>query len=190
MSPDETHAATYERGLETRRAVLGSEHVDRSLAAATDFSRPIQELVTEYCWGVIWNGDGLDRRTRSLLNLAMLTVLNRSHELAAHVRAVPGRADQAASGQDVQDLAVLVVMPECARSGRERDGVDGHAVGGGQHGVGPHSASESVSALAGRKLAAAAWCDDHVFASGWLWSLTPPLMSPMASTTVLLISSA
>jgi len=76
----------YERGLEVRREVLGREHVDRSLDAASDFSRPMQELVTEYGWGAVWGRDALDRRTRSLLNLAMLTALNRSHELAVHVR--------------------------------------------------------------------------------------------------------
>ena len=69
-----------------RREVLGADHVDRSLAQASDFSRPIQELVTEYCWGVVWSRDGLERKTRSLLNMAMLTALNRPHEFGAHVR--------------------------------------------------------------------------------------------------------
>jgi len=81
-----THSETYEQGIAMRRAVLGDKHVDRSLAQVSEFSRPVQELVTEYCWGVIWNRDGLERKTRSLLNLAMLTALNRSHELAVHVR--------------------------------------------------------------------------------------------------------
>ena len=76
----------YERGLATRREVLGAEYVDRALGQATDFTAPMQELVTEYCWDAIWNREGLDRRTRSLLNLAMLTALNRPHELAGHVR--------------------------------------------------------------------------------------------------------
>jgi 4-carboxymuconolactone decarboxylase len=75
-----------EIGMETRRAVLGREHVDRSLARASDFSRPMQELVTEYCWGAVWSRPGLERRVRSLLNIAMLTALGRSHELAVHVR--------------------------------------------------------------------------------------------------------
>ena len=77
---------TLEIGLQTRREVLGHEHVDRSLAQASAFSRPMQELVTEYCWGAVWSRPGLDRRTRSLLNIAMLTALGRSHELAVHVR--------------------------------------------------------------------------------------------------------
>ena len=76
----------YEKGLAVRRAVLGSEYVDKSLRSADDFSRPMQELVTEYCWGEIWTRPGLDRRTRSFLNLAMLTALNRPHEIRLHVR--------------------------------------------------------------------------------------------------------
>jgi 4-carboxymuconolactone decarboxylase len=69
-----------------RRQVLGSEHVDRSLKAATDFNRPLQELVTEYCWGAVWTRDGLDLKVRSLLNLVMLTALDKQSELAVHVR--------------------------------------------------------------------------------------------------------
>jgi 4-carboxymuconolactone decarboxylase len=75
-----------QRGLKVRRESLGDSHVDKSLAAATGFSRPIQEYVTETCWGDIWSRPGLDRRTRSLINLAMLTALNRMHEFAVHVR--------------------------------------------------------------------------------------------------------
>ncbi len=86
MDPSETARSLYERGLEVRREVLGAEHVDRALQDASEFSLPMQQLVTEYCWGAVWARDGLDRRTRSLLNLAMLTALNRSHELAVHVR--------------------------------------------------------------------------------------------------------
>ena len=86
MPSNETHNETYEKGLENRRSVLGTEHVNRSLAQVSDFSRPIQELVTEYCWGVVWDSDGLERKTRSLLNIVMLTALNRNHELAVHVR--------------------------------------------------------------------------------------------------------
>ena len=76
----------YEEGLAVRRAVLGAEYVDKSLRSADDFTRPMQELVTEYCWGAIWTRPGLDRRTRSFLNLAMLTALNRPHEIRLHVR--------------------------------------------------------------------------------------------------------
>ena len=76
----------YEEGLAVRRAVLGTEYVDKSLRSADEFTRPMQELVTEYCWGEIWTRPGLDRRTRSFLNLAMLTALNRPHEFKVHVR--------------------------------------------------------------------------------------------------------
>lgn len=76
----------FDKGLQTRREVLGADYVDASIRNADDFSRPMQELVTQYCWGEVWNRPGLDRRTRSLLNLAMLTALNRPHELKLHVR--------------------------------------------------------------------------------------------------------
>ena len=76
----------YDKGLAIRRAVLGDAYVDKALNTADDFNRPMQELVTEYCWNEIWNRPGLDRRTRSFLNLAMITALNRPHELKLHVR--------------------------------------------------------------------------------------------------------
>jgi len=75
-----------ERGKQIRAEVLGPKHVERSLAAASDFTRPIQEFVTEYCWGAVWSRPGLGRSERSLINLGMLTALNRSHELGVHVR--------------------------------------------------------------------------------------------------------
>lgn len=76
----------FEAGLKTRREVLGADYVDQAIANADDFNRPMQELTTEFCWNEIWNRPGLDRRTRSMLNLAMLTALNRPHELKLHVR--------------------------------------------------------------------------------------------------------
>ena len=76
----------FDRGLKTRREVLGAEYVDASIRNADDFNLPMQEMVTQYCWGDVWNRPGLDRRTRSFLNLAMLTALNRPHELKLHVR--------------------------------------------------------------------------------------------------------
>lgn len=76
----------FEAGLQVRREVLGSEHVDQSLRKANEFNMPLQELVTQYCWGDVWNRPGLDRRTRSFLNLAMLTALNRPHEVKLHIR--------------------------------------------------------------------------------------------------------
>jgi 4-carboxymuconolactone decarboxylase len=77
----------FERGLAIRKAVLGTEYVEKSLASADDFSRPMQELSTEYCWGKVWSRPGLERRDRSLVNLAMIAALNRPHELKLHVRA-------------------------------------------------------------------------------------------------------
>jgi len=76
----------FDQGLKTRREVLGAEYVDASIRNADEFNMPMQELVTQYCWGDVWNRPGLDRRTRSLLNLAMITALNRPHELKLHVR--------------------------------------------------------------------------------------------------------
>ncbi|MDB5594402.1 MAG: 4-carboxymuconolactone decarboxylase [Hyphomicrobiales bacterium] len=76
----------FEKGLEIRKAVLGAEYVEQAIAGADDFNRPMQELVTEYCWGAGWGRSGLERRTRSMLNLAMLTALNRPHELKIHVK--------------------------------------------------------------------------------------------------------
>ena len=76
----------FDRGMKIRREVLGDAHVDRSMATADDFNRPLQELITQYCWGEIWSRPGLDRKTRSAINLAMLAALNRPHELKLHIR--------------------------------------------------------------------------------------------------------
>jgi 4-carboxymuconolactone decarboxylase len=75
----------YEKGLAVRREVLGAEYVDKSIQGADDFTRPLQEYVTDSCWGAIWTRPGLPRKTRSLLNLGMLTALNRPHEIKLHV---------------------------------------------------------------------------------------------------------
>ena len=76
----------FEEGLAVRREVLGAEYVDRALAGADALTMPMQELVTEYCWGKVWTRPGLPRKTRSIINLAMITALNRPHELKLHVR--------------------------------------------------------------------------------------------------------
>jgi 4-carboxymuconolactone decarboxylase len=76
----------FEKGLSIRRQVLGAEYVDNAFSTADDFNRPLQELVTQYCWGEIWGRPGLDKKTRSILNLGMLSALNRPHEIKAHVR--------------------------------------------------------------------------------------------------------
>ena len=76
----------FQAGLKVRREVLGGDYVDRSLAAAGEFMAPFQRMTTEWCWGEIWTRPGLDRRARSLMNLAMLTALNKPNELKLHVR--------------------------------------------------------------------------------------------------------
>jgi 4-carboxymuconolactone decarboxylase len=78
---------TYQRGLEIRSAVLGEAYVNRALADADEFTKPLQDLVTEYCWGGVWGRNGLPRKTRSMLNLAMIPILNRPNELRTHVKA-------------------------------------------------------------------------------------------------------
>jgi 4-carboxymuconolactone decarboxylase len=77
---------TYDLGNQTRRKVLGDRYVDAALAAADDFTRPLQDLITEFGWGATWGRPGLELKTRSIMNLAMLTALNRPHELRVHVR--------------------------------------------------------------------------------------------------------
>ena len=81
-----TRKDLFDAGMAIRREVLGAEHVDRSMQAADDFNRPFQELITEYAWGAVWGRPGLERKARSMLNLVMLTALNRPHELELHVR--------------------------------------------------------------------------------------------------------
>ncbi len=76
----------YQKGMQVRRAVMGDEYVDASLADVDDFNGPMQDMVTETAWGGVWSREGLERKTRSMLNLAMLTALNRPHELRGHVR--------------------------------------------------------------------------------------------------------
>src|SRR5688572_1970859 len=76
----------FERGLAIRKDVLGKEFVEKSFASADDFNMPMQELTTEYCWGWVWGREELPRKTRSMLNLAMISILNRPHELRVHIK--------------------------------------------------------------------------------------------------------
>lgn len=76
----------FDAGLALRKEVLGDEYVNRSIDNATQFNQPLQTLVTEFCWGDVWQRDGLSKQERSLINLAMISALNRPHELALHVR--------------------------------------------------------------------------------------------------------
>ena len=102
----------FEKGLAVRRAVVGESYVDASLKAADDFSMPMQELVTEFCWGEVWSRPGLDRRSRSILNLGMIAALNRSEELAIHVR---GAINNGVTKEEIKEcflqVAVYVGMP-------------------------------------------------------------------------------
>ncbi len=77
----------FEKGLALRKKVLGAEYVEKSMASADSFSMPMQELSTEYCWGHVWTRPGLELRERSLINIAMISALNRPHELKLHVKA-------------------------------------------------------------------------------------------------------
>lgn len=97
----------YEKGLAIRRAVLGAEYVDRALATGDEFGKPLQELVTQYCWGEVWGRPELDRKTRSLLNLAMISALNRPHELKVHVR---GALRNGASRTEVREVLLQVAI--------------------------------------------------------------------------------
>ncbi|WP_158805351.1 MULTISPECIES: carboxymuconolactone decarboxylase family protein [unclassified Acidisoma] len=76
----------FEKGLKVRKAVLGEEYVEKSLNSANHFTQAMQQLTTEWCWGEVWTREGLDRKTRSIINLSMLTALNRPHEIRVHVR--------------------------------------------------------------------------------------------------------
>ncbi|MGQ2996953.1 MULTISPECIES: carboxymuconolactone decarboxylase family protein [unclassified Variovorax] len=105
---DKTHtSAKFQRGLATRKAVLGAEYVEKSIAEADDFSWPMQQLTTEYCWDEIWNRPGLDRRSRSLLNLGMISALNRPHELRLHVR---GAINNGITPTELQEVFLQVAI--------------------------------------------------------------------------------
>jgi 4-carboxymuconolactone decarboxylase len=93
--------ALFDKGMAVRREVLGAEHVDKAMATATDFNRTMQEFVTEYCRGAVWTRPGLPRKTRSMLNLAMLTALNRPHEIKLHVK---GALNNGISREEISEI--------------------------------------------------------------------------------------
>lgn len=114
--------ARYEKGLAKRKAVLGEEYVEKSLAQADDFSRPFQELVTEYCWGFGWGDERLDPKTRSMLNLTMIAALNRMHEWELHLK---GAVKNGVTRDEIQailhQIAIYCGIPvgvECFRIAR------------------------------------------------------------------------
>ncbi|MBV1789959.1 carboxymuconolactone decarboxylase family protein [Marinobacterium sp. D7] len=97
----------FEKGLVTRKAVLGDQYVDRSINNATAFTKPLQRLVTEYCWGDVWQRDGLALRERSLINLAMIAVLNRPHELELHLR---GALNNGLTAEQIREVLLQVTI--------------------------------------------------------------------------------
>jgi 4-carboxymuconolactone decarboxylase len=99
--------ATFDKGREIRSTVLGKEFVDAAFKAADDFSMPLQELVTEYCWGAVWGRPGLDLKTRSLLNLAMISALNKPHELRLHIA---GALRNGVSREEIREVFMQVAI--------------------------------------------------------------------------------
>ena len=97
----------FEDGLDVRKAVLGEEFVEAALANSNAFNGQLQEFVTEYCWGTVWTRPGLERKTRSLLNIAMLAALGRSHELGLHVR---GAVRNGCSDQEIAEALLQAAV--------------------------------------------------------------------------------
>jgi 4-carboxymuconolactone decarboxylase len=97
----------FERGLKLRKQVLGAEYVEKSMAAADSFSMPMQELSTEYCWGHVWTRPGLALRDRSLINIAMISALNRPHELKLHVKAA---LNNGLSREEIREVILQVAV--------------------------------------------------------------------------------
>ena len=101
----EFQSELFKQGKQIRGEVAGAEHLDRMLAKADDFSAPIQQLVTEYCWGFVWGREGLDRKTRSMLNLAMLSALGRGHEFKLHCR---GALRNGVSRDEIREIIMQI----------------------------------------------------------------------------------
>jgi len=97
----------FRKGLETRRAVLGADYVDKSIALADEFTEDLQRLVTKYCWGEVWGRPGLDKRTRSFLNLAMIAALNRPNELKLHIR---GALNNGLTREEIREVFLQVAI--------------------------------------------------------------------------------
>jgi 4-carboxymuconolactone decarboxylase len=97
----------FEKGLALRKQVLGAEYVEKSMASADSFSMPMQELSTEYCWGHVWTRPGLQLRERSLINIAMISALNRPHELKLHVKAA---LNNGLSREEIREVILQVAV--------------------------------------------------------------------------------
>jgi 4-carboxymuconolactone decarboxylase len=99
--------ATFERGLQIRKDTLGADFVENSFRTADDFNMPMQELTTEYCWGYVWGREGLSRKTRSMLNLAMISALNRPHELKMHIQ---GALKNGVTREEIREVFLQVAI--------------------------------------------------------------------------------
>ncbi|KAK5052140.1 hypothetical protein LTR84_002944 [Exophiala bonariae] len=120
----EAHQTLWEEGIQIRKEVVGEAHVEKSLQNVSDFARPLQELVTEVGWGVVWRREGLERKTRSLLNIGMLCALNRMAELAVHVKgAVNNGASEVEIRETLIQVAVYCGMPAALEGTRVAEGV-------------------------------------------------------------------
>jgi 4-carboxymuconolactone decarboxylase len=97
----------FEKGLEIRKSVLGAEFVEKSIASADDFNMPLQRLVTEYCWGACWGREGLPKKIRSMLNIAMISTLNRNHELKMHVK---GAIRNGCTKEEIREVLLQVAI--------------------------------------------------------------------------------
>jgi len=97
----------FDRGFEIRKSVLGAEFVEKSFASADGFNRPMQELVTEYCWGAVWGREELPFKIRSMLNLAMISALNRPHELKMHVK---GALKNGVTRDEIREIFMQVAI--------------------------------------------------------------------------------
>ena len=102
-----TESEMFSKGFQNRKSVLGAAHVEKSWANADDFNRPAQRLVTEYCWGEVWGDETLPFRTRSMLNLAMLTAMNQHHELGVHVK---GALNNGVSPEEIQAVLMQAMV--------------------------------------------------------------------------------
>ncbi|MFG6664829.1 carboxymuconolactone decarboxylase family protein [Sulfitobacter sp. 916] len=108
IAPDGTpFTEKFQKGLETRRSVLGDDYVKASVSKATDYNFPMQQLVTEYCWDEIWNRPGLTKQQRSILNLGMISALGRSHELRLHVR---GAINNGLTKEELREIFLQVAI--------------------------------------------------------------------------------
>jgi len=98
---------THDKGLEIRKAVLGEAYGDNALKNVDDFNKPFQELLNEYCWGTVWGREELPRKTRSMLNIAMISILNRPHELRAHLK---GALTNGVAREEIREILMQVAI--------------------------------------------------------------------------------